>query len=120
MSTKMNAEELAGKFHETYERLAPSFGYETRKETRAFDPDSPNGKLMIAVCREIAQPLADERDALRKALELESRCLDGLIRLIEMLTDSPVSLHGHLMDGLGDAQKRLDAYRAILAKYPKP
>ena len=46
--------ELAIKFHEIYERLAPSFGYETRTETREFNPESANGKLMIAVCDEIA------------------------------------------------------------------
>lgn len=45
--------ELAVYFHEAYERLAPSFGYETRLETRAFDPDEPNGKLMVAVCGEL-------------------------------------------------------------------
>lgn len=50
---KDDAEQLARKFHETYERLAPHYGYETREETRAFDADSPNGRLMIAVCREI-------------------------------------------------------------------
>ena len=44
---------LAKRFHDTYERLAPSFGYETRTETREFDPDSPNGRLMIAVCAEV-------------------------------------------------------------------
>lgn len=44
---------LAMKFHDTYERLAPSFGYETRKDTRAFDPATPNGKLMVAVCSEL-------------------------------------------------------------------
>ncbi len=44
--------ELARRFHEVYERLAPSFGYETRKETKLFDPTSPNGKLMTAVCQE--------------------------------------------------------------------
>lgn len=46
-------EKLALRFHEVYERLAPSFGYETRQETRAFDPTTPNGKLMIAVCGEL-------------------------------------------------------------------
>jgi hypothetical protein len=45
---------LALKFHETYERLAPSFGYATRTETRVFDPESSNGKLMISVCAELA------------------------------------------------------------------
>ena len=44
---------LARQFHEAYERLAPSFGYQTKPETREFDPESPNGKLMIAVCAEI-------------------------------------------------------------------
>jgi hypothetical protein len=44
---------LAALFHDNYERLAPSFGYETRPETREFKPASPNGQLMIAVCQEI-------------------------------------------------------------------
>lgn len=51
----MNAIDLARQFHEAYERLAPSFGYETRAETRQFDPESPNGKLMTAVCSEIGE-----------------------------------------------------------------
>ncbi len=52
--------------HRAYERLAPSFGYETRQETRAFDPESKNGRLMVAVCGELmaatpaAQPVAVE------------------------------------------------------------
>lgn len=41
---------LAIKFHETYERLAPEFGYETRPDTKVFDPESKNGRLMVAVC----------------------------------------------------------------------
>jgi hypothetical protein len=44
------AEEMARFFHETYEKMAPFFGYETRQETREFDPTSPNGRLMVAVC----------------------------------------------------------------------
>ena len=48
---------LAKQFHDIYERLAPSFGYETRSETRDFDPDSVNGMLMIAVCKEIMESL---------------------------------------------------------------
>ena len=53
----MTALELAIKFHETYERLAPEYGYETRKETKQFNPDSANGKLMIAVCQELINTL---------------------------------------------------------------
>lgn len=46
---------LARLFHDTYERLAPSFGYTTREDTREFNPETPNGRLMIAVCAEIAR-----------------------------------------------------------------
>lgn len=38
---------LAKVFHEAYERLAPEFGY----ETRVFDPNTVNGKLMLAEVR---------------------------------------------------------------------
>jgi hypothetical protein len=49
---------LARRFHEAYERLAPSYGYETRTETRNFGDDPKNANLMVAVCAEIlaAQP----------------------------------------------------------------
>jgi hypothetical protein len=50
---------LAKQFHDTYERLAPTFGYETRPETREFNPESPNGRLMIAVCKEIIEQNAE-------------------------------------------------------------
>ncbi len=49
----VNGPEIAKRFHEAYERLAPSFGYETRKDTKAFDAESANGKLMTAVCQEV-------------------------------------------------------------------
>lgn len=55
----VNAIETAKKFHEAYERLAPSFGYETRTETRAFDPESLNGQLMIAVCQEVGDQIEE-------------------------------------------------------------
>ena len=41
---------MARMFHETYERLAPEYGYEMRPDTRVFEPDSATGKLMTAVC----------------------------------------------------------------------
>lgn len=44
---------LAVLFHVTYERLSAAFNYQTRTETRIFDPESSNGKLMIATCTEI-------------------------------------------------------------------
>jgi len=49
----MTPKELAILFHDLYEKLAPFYDYETRKETREFDKNSPNGKLMISVCEDI-------------------------------------------------------------------
>jgi hypothetical protein len=51
--TLEEAAELALFFHNTYEKLAPYFGYETRQDTKDFDFNSPNGKLMVAVCSEV-------------------------------------------------------------------
>jgi hypothetical protein len=47
----------ARRFHELYERLAPQYGYETRPETQTLDLTSPNGRLMVAVCRELMGPV---------------------------------------------------------------
>jgi hypothetical protein len=51
----MSAEELARLFHDAYERLAPSFGYETRKESAVAWEQVPeqNRSLMIAVAGEV-------------------------------------------------------------------
>ena len=67
----VNGLEIAKQFHETYERLAPSFGYETRKDTKAFDPNSPNGQLMTAVCQEIGDRIqSNAYDLLKLTLEV--------------------------------------------------
>jgi hypothetical protein len=54
-SLEQEPELLARAFHETYERLAPSFGYETRKESAKPWEQVPeqNRRLMTAVCAEI-------------------------------------------------------------------
>jgi hypothetical protein len=50
-----NAERLARAFHEAYEELAPSFGYETREASAKPWDQVPeqNRNLMIAVCRKL-------------------------------------------------------------------
>lgn len=60
-------EALARRFHEAYERLAKAHGYTTREETREFDPTSPNGQLMMAVCKELFGGM-DYRELLKKYL----------------------------------------------------
>jgi predicted kinase len=53
-----DAEALARRFHETYERLAPDFGYETRKASAVPWENVPekNKNLMRAVCAELLKP----------------------------------------------------------------
>lgn len=68
---------MAVRFHEAYERLAPLYGYETRTDTRAFDPDSKNGRLMTAVCMELfglpmprlPQMVAQQAERIRDGLD---------------------------------------------------
>lgn len=58
----MNAKQLAVLFHNTYEELAPKFGYKTRDDTKYLDLNSPNGHLMIAVCGKILREINREID----------------------------------------------------------
>ena len=50
-------EEIAQRFHEAYERLAPDFGYETRPESAVRWDEVPetNRELMIAVVAELRE-----------------------------------------------------------------
>ena len=58
---------LARRFHEFYEQSAPFFGYKTNKETKEFDPESANGRLMAWVCFEIVKEEIDRyKDAFYK------------------------------------------------------
>ena len=54
---------LAKVFHHHYERLAPEFGYKTRRKTREFDEKSSNGQLMIATCRAVLEDLINVKEA---------------------------------------------------------
>lgn len=55
MSIHHSPENLARTFHEVYERLAPSHGYETRKASAVpwEDVPEPNKSLMVAVAAEL-------------------------------------------------------------------
>ena len=67
----MNEEilEITKKFHDTYEKLSKEYNYETKKETRVFDINSSNGKLMYATVNEIISPVLEENQNLKKQLE---------------------------------------------------
>jgi hypothetical protein len=77
--------EMAKIFHDTYERLAPSFGYETRKDTKVFDPESPNGKLMAAVCGEVVSAVLTETEADKTIItELENQVASNIATIRDM------------------------------------
>lgn len=59
-----DAESVAKLFHETYERLAPHFGYDTREATRVPWEQVPerNKRLMIATTAELLAMLFPPED----------------------------------------------------------
>lgn len=63
------SEKLARRFHEIYERLAPLYGYKTREDTREFDSQSNNGRLMIAVASEIEREFEYENERLKDLVQ---------------------------------------------------
>ena len=79
-----DAAALASAFHEAYERLAPSFGYQTREETKTPWRSLPpaNKKLMIAVAQEIIDgylPGAAEDDAVAAIPAAVDRVIESLV-----------------------------------------
>lgn len=63
----MNKEilEITKNFHDMYEKLASEYNYETREDTKVFDINSNNGKLMYATVNEIVSPILKENKQLK-------------------------------------------------------
>ena len=82
---------LARKFHDMYEEVAPKFGYKTRGDTKAFDPESPNGRTMAYVCWHIVQEeLEAQEHASRETINdweerLQIEVLEDYLRCAERL-----------------------------------
>ena len=74
----MNKEilEITKKFHDTYEKLAIEYTYETREDTKVFDINSNNGKLMYATVNEIVSPILKENKILRENAENNDKVVD--------------------------------------------
>lgn len=60
--------EITKKFHDTYEKLASEYTYETREDTKVFDINSNNGKLMYATVNEIVSPILKENKQLKEKI----------------------------------------------------
>ena len=67
------AENLARRFHEVYESLAPLFDYRTRRATAVPWEDVPeaNRRLMVATCEQIANDLREHCLRALRAAEKE-------------------------------------------------
>jgi hypothetical protein len=95
MSTKLNAEELAAK----------RYPYEHTTSDTAAAMQAGRESAYAAAIREVAQPIAEERDEYREAL----------VELVADL-DSP----GEVQDASAFLKYPMDKARHILSKYPKP
>lgn len=76
----MNKEilEITKEFHDTYEKLASEYTYETREDTKVFDINSNNGKLMYATVNEIVSPILKENKILRENAENNDKVVDNV------------------------------------------
>ena len=74
----MNKEilEITKEFHDTYEKLASEYTYETREDTKVFDINSNNGKLMYATVNEIVSPILKENKILRENAKHNDKVVD--------------------------------------------
>lgn len=77
----MDAITLARRFHYLYEAGAAKYGYTTREDTRVFDPNSPNGMLMIAVCHDILVDFIYTDDLRKIVGDMKYDCAEGQIRI---------------------------------------
>ena len=68
--------EITKKFHDTYEKLASEYTYETREDTKVFDINSNNGKLMYATVNEIVSPILKENKILKENAENNDKVVD--------------------------------------------
>lgn len=98
----MNKEilEITKKFHDTYEKLSKDYDYETRKETRVFDINSSNGKLMYATVNEIIKPILEEN----------TKLINQQKEFIKYLEDESKEVYR-------DGGLRQNIFRQILQKY---
>lgn len=74
----MNKEilEITKEFHDKYEKLASEYNYETREDTKVFDINSNNGKLMYATVNEIVSPILKENKILKENAEHNDKVVD--------------------------------------------
>lgn len=107
----MDAEFMARMFHEKYEKLAPSFGYKTRKATAKswFGIPDNNKKLMIAVAQEILimQKRQTEEDCVEDCSAIDSN---------RDLAETVSMLNSMVIDGEKHSDMSRDTVKKVLAE----
>lgn len=122
----MTPEKLAIRFHETYERLSPDFGYQTREASAKPWADVPaqNRALMVAVCAELLDAVAPESDAdwdtavdwlLNSGHNADMDVQDAFWMLSQGLCTEREADDGRLADGTTLRQARAARERAVTA-----
>jgi aryl-alcohol dehydrogenase-like predicted oxidoreductase len=110
------ASELAQRFHETYERLAPSFGYSTREASAKPWAEVPenNRQLMTAVCAEIlaSRPVPVEDAELVERMRREGKKLREAEANLKGVVTMRLESAKWLADDFDEAAARLTALSA--------
>ena len=108
----MNEEisKITKKFHDTYEKLSKDYDYETRKETRVFDINSSNGKLMYATVNEVIKPILEENTKLINQQKEFIKYMNDIIEDLETEDVDDEEMKGYLI-------QRIDTFKEILQKY---
>lgn len=122
-----DAEALARRFHEAYERLAPEFGYKTREASAVPWAEVPeaNKRLMIATCASIlpdvsvsTPPSDPTREEYREAYETwraEGQKMHAALLAIWHMAEKEDTAHLTYGD---DPQTVVDAVRSALSTPP--
>ena len=109
----MNKEEIlkiTKKFHDTYEKLSKEYDYETRKETRVFDINSSNGKLMYATVNEVIKPILEENQELREKIDKYENPEDMALMMMwctEKVKDENEKLNKKYENAVADYEKTM-------------
>lgn len=122
MGDRAEAELVAQLFHEAYERLAPSFGYETRKASAVpwESVPEPNRSLMVAVAGSVLDeiagsiPLLAELEAQRRraadaeremaSLEVELAAYRQALEARQRLDEAELRAHSAQPEPLADGR----------------
>jgi hypothetical protein len=110
MSNKLNAEELAAKRY-PYVVAGVIDEWERHHHAGAY----------AAAIREVAQPIADQRDELRALIERAMDVLPGTIRWgVAVGKERFMWTEEEAAHAFSDESNLAESMSAILAKYPKP